>query len=308
MHHLATRLDRHFARCAALTLAIGVNAPTVDASVIYSGVVNLNIPSNVNGLYLNVVTGAYNSTGGGGNTVPGWTINPWGNTNLQFFVSTSPVGTQHIMRTGGGGIANLALSDIIGPTPIHGGWSGANLNASITGNQPFFLNSTNNIYGFRFTYNGNTHYGWARIALGNSLIGQPRTLIEYGWQDQPNVPVWSALLPIGVCCFETACGYSTPSECLSSNGTWIGNSSCDFDPCGLKPPPCPCDIAPSGGDGTVNVSDMLSVIGQWGPCPPAVAPPAGCTADIDDNDTVNVSDLLAVIGAWGSCPTSEPRP
>jgi hypothetical protein len=65
--------------------------------------------------------------------------------------------------------------------------------------------------------------------------------------------------------------------------------------------PCPADIAPPGGDGAVNVNDLLAVINAWGPCPtsgpcPAdIAPPGG-------DGTVNVNDLLAVINAWGPCP------
>jgi hypothetical protein len=55
---------------------------------------------------------------------------------------------------------------------------------------------------------------------------------------------------------------------------------------------CPADI---NNDGTVNVQDLLAVIGAWGPCP-------GCAADINDDQQVNVADLLAVIDAWGPCP------
>ena len=64
---------------------------------------------------------------------------------------------------------------------------------------------------------------------------------------------------------------------------------------------CPADIAPSGGDGEVNIDDLLAVIGAWGPC----ADPNNCPADIapkGGDDEVNIDDLLAVIGAWGPCP------
>jgi len=66
--------------------------------------------------------------------------------------------------------------------------------------------------------------------------------------------------------------------------------------------PCVGDIAPvGGGDGTVNVQDLLAVIGAWGAC----ANPKDCAADLappGGDDVVNVQDLLAVIGAWGACP------
>lgn len=49
------------------------------------------------------------------------------------------------------------------------------------------------------------------------------------------------------------------------------------------------------GDDTVNVSDMLILLGAWGACP-------GCAADLNDDDVVNVSDLLILLGEWGDCP------
>lgn len=53
-------------------------------------------------------------------------------------------------------------------------------------------------------------------------------------------------------------------------------------------------------DGEVDVSDLLAVIGAWGPCP---ALPGVCLADVSPHASgdgaVNVSDLLAVIANWG---------
>jgi len=67
-------------------------------------------------------------------------------------------------------------------------------------------------------------------------------------------------------------------------------------------PLCPADISPApNGDDTVNVQDLLAVIGAWGPC----GNPSNCPADLapaNGDDVVNVQDLLAVIGAWGACP------
>lgn len=63
--------------------------------------------------------------------------------------------------------------------------------------------------------------------------------------------------------------------------------------------PCPADIAPPQGDGVVNVSDLLAVIGAWGDC---VGSGPCCAADIAGGDfQVNVNDLLAVISQWGPC-------
>jgi probable HAF family extracellular repeat protein len=46
------------------------------------------------------------------------------------------------------------------------------------------------------------------------------------------------------------------------------------------------------GDGTVDVVDLLAVVGNWGPC-------KDCNEDINGDSMVDVVDLLAVIGAWG---------
>ncbi len=56
--------------------------------------------------------------------------------------------------------------------------------------------------------------------------------------------------------------------------------------------PCTGDV---NGDQTVNVTDLLAVIGAWG----ATGENA---ADVNGDLIVNVTDLLAVIGAWGACP------
>ncbi len=48
-------------------------------------------------------------------------------------------------------------------------------------------------------------------------------------------------------------------------------------------------------NGSVGVSDLLSLLASWGPC-------KGCPADFDRNDNVGVSDLLALLANWGPCP------
>ena len=65
--------------------------------------------------------------------------------------------------------------------------------------------------------------------------------------------------------------------------------------------PCPPDIAPTGGNGVVDVDDLLAVINAWGVCDPKET----CVADIapptNGNGSVDVDDLLAVINGWGAC-------
>jgi len=46
------------------------------------------------------------------------------------------------------------------------------------------------------------------------------------------------------------------------------------------------------GDGVVDVSDLLEVVGSWGE--------SGVPSDINGDGVVDVVDLLAIIGAWGA--------
>jgi len=66
---------------------------------------------------------------------------------------------------------------------------------------------------------------------------------------------------------------------VNSDGSLGVASSCDGD---------------VDGDGNVGVTDVLAVIGTWGPC-------ENCTTDIDGDGIVGVNDLLAIIGQWGAC-------
>ena len=49
------------------------------------------------------------------------------------------------------------------------------------------------------------------------------------------------------------------------------------------------------GDGTVGVTDLLILLGDWGPCPPK----GDCPADLDGDGSVGVKDLLILLGNWG---------
>jgi len=48
------------------------------------------------------------------------------------------------------------------------------------------------------------------------------------------------------------------------------------------------------GDGSVNVQDLLALLGAWGSCDDS-----SCPADIDGNEEVHVGDLLILLANWG---------
>jgi hypothetical protein len=53
--------------------------------------------------------------------------------------------------------------------------------------------------------------------------------------------------------------------------------------------PCPEDV---NGDGSVNVTDVLALIANFG---------NSGEGDVDGNGVVDVTDLLAMMSAWGPC-------
>ncbi len=54
-----------------------------------------------------------------------------------------------------------------------------------------------------------------------------------------------------------------------------------------------CDL---DGDGAVGITDMLALLGAWGPCP---NPPEACPADVDHDGEVGIVDFLALLADWG---------
>lgn len=62
-----------------------------------------------------------------------------------------------------------------------------------------------------------------------------------------------------------------------------------------QPDPEPADPADLNNDGSVNVLDLLILLGAWGAC----GDPGNCPADLNSDDSVNVLDLLILLGEWG---------
>jgi hypothetical protein len=159
------------------------------------------------------------------------------------------------------------------------------------------------------------------VALPKLVSNQPafaRGVNDAGWvvgyamqSGEPHTVVWS---PAGV--IYKISDYAGPNFYFPSDGSVpiaISNNNdlvvraMDFsvsgDPRAVRfhfgfPAACPGN---TNGDNSVNVTDLLAVIGAWGAC----VDPNNCPADVapaGGDDQVNVTDLLAVIGAWGACP------
>lgn len=147
-----------------------------------SGPVSIPIPDNLGGIYFNVVTGAFGSTGA---SASGWDVNLYSETATEFNI-WGP--TAQTWLSLGGTIAgpyNLPENTQIGGTPstfFRPGNTGVGAQ--------FNLNSSNNLLGFRFINEANAeqvHFGWLRLAFGASV--SERTIVAYGYDRRAGVGV-----------------------------------------------------------------------------------------------------------------------
>lgn len=189
MSKLAKRLDAHFVACAAAAgaAAVGVTQ-NADAAIVWSGPVNINIPSTTSGVYLNVATGVNNPSPG---LVPGWDVNPWSSTSLNQFSQT---GGGHVTTGTNTQYDNMTAGTLISAASAFSLTGTATINPAT----PLNLSSSDNLVGFRFANEGNgglTHYGWMRISLSSTAQGQPRAIVEYAYEDVANVGILAGAVP-----------------------------------------------------------------------------------------------------------------
>lgn len=188
MSMLKERLNRHFATAAVAVgaAAFGV-AQQANANIIHSGAVNIVIPDTIDGIYMNVVSGATGSSGG---AVPGWDINPYtaaaGMFNLWGATTTTWLSAGGVI----GGSYNLAFDAPIGPAGTFfrpGG--GTNVAPQMN------LNSSDNLLGFQFTneMGGGTHYGWMRLEFGASAGA--RSIVEYAYEGTAGTAIGAGVVP-----------------------------------------------------------------------------------------------------------------
>jgi len=181
-------LNKHFAALGAAAAAVtGVGiAQQADAAIVYSGPVNLNVPSTTAGFYLNVVTGV-NSTAPA--SAPGWDLNPWSSTSFQVWTNnaanpgTTSDGT--VVNFTGGSSATLT-DNLPGGTLIDGSWTYARTaGTETTGATAMQLNGAPNLVGFKFfnEATASVNFGWARFTLASTPQGQPRTLVDYAYEN-----------------------------------------------------------------------------------------------------------------------------
>jgi len=180
--NFAKRLDKHFAACAAVAASAAMlGAENTQAAIHYFNP-NLNVPSTTAGIYLNVVTGVVATTPG---AVPGWDLNPWSSGANNFWANNAASPSDGIVSNFTGGSSATLVDNLAIGTMVDGSWTYGRTNSSeTTGATAMQLNSSNNYIGFRFLNEGTgtLMFGWAHFQL-TGLGTQPRTLIDYAWED-----------------------------------------------------------------------------------------------------------------------------
>ena len=191
-------LNKHFAALGAAAAAVtGVGvAQEAQAVLVHSGIVNLNVPSTTAGIYLNVVNGVATPTPAGS---PGWDLNPWGSASFNVWGNNAadPANSDGVIINFPGGSSATLTDNLPFGTPIDGtAGYGRTASSETTGATAFQLNSSDNLVGFRFWNEGTSavNFGWARFALAATAQGQPRTLVEYAY-DNTGLPVLAGVVP-----------------------------------------------------------------------------------------------------------------
>ncbi|MHC4948337.1 MAG: trypsin-like serine peptidase [Planctomycetota bacterium] len=142
--------------------------------------------------------------------------------------------------------------------------------------------------------------GWS----GNSGSGTILISKDFAGCGSPAAGSCFAVNGSPACEDETCCNVVCAVDSYCCNTTW--DSLCAAEAAQFCVNPCPGDCA-DGGNGAVDVSDLLRVLAQWSAGP---APGVECDVDngtmlgVPDNVT-NVSDLLFVLARWGPCPPAD---
>lgn len=151
-------------------VALSMMSASSFAAIVYSGPVSIPVPDNIDGIYLNVVTGASGTT-----AVAGYDVNPYsaaaGGLNLW-----GPTTEVWLSTTDINGSYNLAVGTSVGPAGLYFR-PGGNIPIDLT------FNSSNNYLAFRFTNEGTgaTNFGWLQLQVGAN--GGVRTIIGYAYEN-----------------------------------------------------------------------------------------------------------------------------
>jgi len=181
------RVNR-YTLAAALAAGTTLGAPAAYAAVVCAAP-SLAVPQNIDGVYINLVTGA---TGTTGTSTVGWDFNP--------YASSSSTLLSFNAATGAGYVASgLLITPLSAGTPIDASSTFlTGIQSSATAMASYRAGVTNaNYLGFRFTEGGNTYYGWISLTT-TGPNGFPATLNSYCYENTPNTQITAGTTPVSL--------------------------------------------------------------------------------------------------------------
>ncbi len=181
----ADRILGMTAAAVAATTGAGIvgTTSTAEADVVDSGAVNIVIPNNIDGIYMNILNGNVGTSGAG---VTGWDINPYSASAGSFNLWGPTVNTWY----SAGGV-NAGPYNLPGGTVIGGAAAGFFRPGGATNIAPQMnLNSSDNYLGFMFVNEDNSdlvHYGWLQLEFG--ATAGDRAIVRYAYESDAGVSI-----------------------------------------------------------------------------------------------------------------------
>lgn len=181
---LLAQIDKRWLGAGLAAAGAAAAADQATAAIVYHAPVGgINVPSSFAGVYVNVENEAF-----GASTTPGWDINPYGVTYLRLFTATGgamkgpAAGRYNNLASG----TPICLSDLDWRTGTTRNVGAGDAAGAAVGELPVVLNSSNNLFGFRFVGgDAITRVGWYRMSLGATPGGQPRPIVEWAFESDP---------------------------------------------------------------------------------------------------------------------------
>ena len=171
--------------------AVILQSQTASAAVVYSGILNHQVPVTAQGTVINFVTGTV--LNGSVSGVPGWDVNPYGTsgTNVALLagagtgIMRNPAAGTNTFRT------NLALGTAVGASAFFYGNSAAAIGTSVG---QWTANSIG-YFGLKFINEATsaTHYGFVEMRIGANATD--RTIIGYGYESVAGVAITVTHIP-----------------------------------------------------------------------------------------------------------------
>lgn len=163
---------------ALLAATALVTLPSIAQAAVVVNNVNISVPNNIDGVYINILTGA---TGASGGAVTGWDFNVYNNNaGLTFYGNATPGG---ILATGTPGTTAVAR-DLAAGTVID---ASGQFNQFQTQGL-LFQTGGNHVVGFRFLNEttGIYNFGYARITTTTGTgtsVGFPATITQMVYEN-----------------------------------------------------------------------------------------------------------------------------